>query len=381
MKPFPVYPLFDLSLVKGEGAHVFDDQENKYLDFYGGHAVISVGHHHPKYKATLENQLSQLAYYSNSVKLPIQEELADKLGTLSGYHAYDLFLCNSGAEANENALKLASFHTGRKKVIAFDGGFHGRTSAAVAVTDNPKIQAELNDTSFVIRLPYNNIEQLKQTFAEQSEEIAAVIVEPIQGVNGIQMMDEDFMQAIEQLCNENGSLFIADEVQAGFGRTGKFFSHQLFNVRPHLITMAKGMGNGFPVGGVLIHPSVQAWFGMLGTTFGGNPLACAAALSVVEIIKEEQLLQNAQTVGDYLIHELKKIPQVKNVRGVGLMVGIEFDFPVKVLRKHLIFEGKVLTGSSKQANILRLLPPLNITKKEVDIVIAALKQSLFVIEC
>lgn len=371
MKLFDVYPLFNINLIKGEGCYVYDDQNVKYLDFYGGHAVISVGHAHPYYVKKLKEQLHQLSFYSNSVHLNIQQQLAHKLGQLSGYNDYNLFLCNSGAEAVENALKVASFHNNRKKVIAFKGAFHGRTSGAVAVTDNSKIKPPINDDAHVIFLDFNDEEKLQKAFSEN--EICAVIIEPIQGVNGIYEPNISFLQLIQQLCNKNNALFIADEIQCGYGRSGKFFAHQFANVQPDVITMAKGMGNGFPVAGILIHPKIAAKYGMLGTTFGGAPLACAAALAVLEIIENENLIKNAIEVGNYLIEQCKQLPKVKEVRGKGLMVGIEFDFPIKELRDKLVYEHHIFVGNSNNANTLRLLPSLTISKNEIDILIIALK--------
>ncbi|MEZ5004273.1 MAG: aminotransferase class III-fold pyridoxal phosphate-dependent enzyme [Chitinophagales bacterium] len=376
MKLFPVYPLFDIELVKGKGAHVYDSKGVEYLDLYGGHAVISVGHGHKKYNKALIKQLDQLAYYSNSVKLPIQKKLAKQLGKSSGYKDFDLFLCNSGAEANENALKLASFHTNKRMVIAFEGGFHGRTHGAVAVTDNKKIQAPINQTDHVVTIPYNNINVLRGALNAYENEIAAVIIEPIQGVNGIQVADISYLIELEVLCKAAGIVLIADEVQAGYARTGDFFSHQHAGIQPHLITVAKGMGNGFPIGGVLIHPEIAAWSGMLGTTFGGSPLACAAGLSVLNIIEEENLQKHARKMGDYLKSQLQQISKVKEVRGRGLMLGIEFDFPIKELREMLLYKHHILTGSAKQPNVIRILPPLNIKKKQLDQFVQALAVSL-----
>ena len=376
MKLFPVYPLFDIELVKGKGANVYDSDGQEYLDLYGGHAVISVGHGHKEYKKAIKKQLDELAYYSNSVKLPIQDKLARKLGKVSGYKDYSLFLCNSGAEAIENALKIASFQTKKRVVIAFEGGFHGRTSGAVAVTDNKKIQALVNPSDHVVTIPFNNINVLRGALNSYENEIAAVIIEPIQGVNGIQVADISYLIELEQLCNAAGILLIADEVQAGYARTGEFFSHQHAGIKPHLITVAKGMGNGFPIGGVLIHPDIDAWAGMLGTTFGGNPLACAAALSVLKIIEAEELQKNASKLGDYLKNELQHLPKIIEVRGRGLMIGIEFDFPIKELREKLLYEHHILTGSAKQPNVLRILPPLNIKKKQLDQFLQALRKSL-----
>ncbi|MFN8295190.1 MAG: aspartate aminotransferase family protein [Chitinophagales bacterium] len=374
MKLFDVYPLFNINLVRGKGCYVYDDKDIKYLDFYGGHAVISIGHAHEYYVQKLQEQLNQISFYSNSVHLEIQQQLANKLSRFSQYDNYNLFLVNSGAEAVENALKVASFHNNRKKIIAFKGAFHGRTSGAVAVTDNPKIKPPVNDDSYVIFLDFNDEESLQKAFSEN--EICAVIIEPIQGVNGIYEPENSFLQLIQQLCNEHNALFIADEIQCGFGRSGKFFAHQFANVQPDVITMAKGMGNGFPVAGILVHPKIQAKYGMLGTTFGGAPLACAASLAVLEVIENEQLVENVIEVGNYLFEQCKQLPRVKEIRGRGLMIGIEFSFPVKELRDKLVYEHHIFVGNSNQPNTIRLLPSLTITKNEVDILINALKACL-----
>ena len=374
MKLFDVYPLFNINLQRGEGCYVYDDKDTKYLDFYGGHAVISIGHAHPHYVKKLENQLHQLSFYSNSVQLEIQQALASKLGQLSGYDDYNLFLCNSGAEAVENALKVASFHNNRKKIIAFKGAFHGRTSGAVAITDNAKIKPPVNDDSHVIFLDFNDTENLQKAFSEN--EICAVIIEPIQGVNGIYEPEISFLQLIQQLCNNHNALFIADEIQCGYGRSGKFFAHQFADVQPDVITMAKGMGNGFPIAGILIHPKIAAKYGMLGTTFGGAPLACAAGLAVLEVIENENLINNAIETGNYLMEECKQLPQVKEIRGKGLMIGIEFNFPIKELREKLVYEHHIFVGNSNNANTLRLLPSLTVTKVEVDLVMNAINKSL-----
>jgi acetylornithine/N-succinyldiaminopimelate aminotransferase len=374
MKLFDVYPLFNINLKRGEGCYVYDDKDTKYLDFYGGHAVISIGHAHPHYVKKLENQLHQLSFYSNSVQIEIQQALASKLGQLSGYDDYNLFLCNSGAEAVENALKVTSFHNNRKKVIAFKGAFHGRTSGAVAITDNAKIKPPVNDDSHVIFLDFNDTENLQKAFSEN--EICAVIIEPIQGVNGIYEPEISFLQLIQQLCNNHNALFIADEIQCGYGRSGKFFAHQFADVQPDVITMAKGMGNGFPIAGILIHPKIAAKYGMLGTTFGGAPLACAAGLAVLEVIENENLINNAIETGNYLMEECKQLPQVKEIRGKGLMIGIEFNFPIKELREKLVYEHHIFVGNSNNANTLRLLPSLTVTKVEVDLVMNAINKSL-----
>jgi acetylornithine/N-succinyldiaminopimelate aminotransferase len=373
MKLFEVYPLFDLTLTKAEFAYVWTEQGEKYLDFYGGHAVISIGHNHPEWVKNIEFQMKEgISFFSNSVKLPIQNILAEKLGKISGYEDYHLFLVNSGAEANENAIKIASFHNGRKKIISFKGAFHGRTAASVAPTDNKKIKPLVNPDDHVIFLPFNDAEALIQAFEEN--DIACVIIEPIQGVNGIYEPSKEFLQLISQNCNETGALFIADEVQCGYGRSGKFFAHQWHDVQPDLITIAKGMGNGFPVGGVLISPKIEAWFGMLGTTFGGAPLACAASIAVIDVIEKENLIENALEIGNYLIEELKKLPGVIEVRGKGLMIGIEMSYPIKDLRNQILTDYKILTGNSSNPNTIRLLPTLNITKIQADEVLQAFQQ-------
>ena len=371
MKPFDVYPLFDLNFVKAKGSYVYTETEESYLDFYGGHAVISIGHSHPHYVEKITNQLNKIGFYSNSVKIPVQEELALLLGKLSGYENYDLFLCNSGAEANENALKLASFHTHKKKVICFSKSFHGRTAAAVAATDNPSIIAPINETENFLFLPFNEIEALNEAF--KNNEIAAVIIEGIQGVGGIQIPTIKFLQEIRNLCNVHKAVFIADEVQSGYGRTGKFFAHQHANVTADLITIAKGMGNGFPVGGLLISPIFKAKHGMLGTTFGGNHLACAASLAVLETIEKENLINHAQEMGNYLFESIKNVSIVKEIRYHGLMLGIELKFPCATFRNELLFKNKILTGNSSCKNTLRILPALNVSKIELDIFIQAFK--------
>ncbi len=365
MNLFPVYPLFDITPIKGQGAWIWDDQGQKYLDLYGGHAVISIGHSHPYYVSRLQEQLSQLAFYSNSVQNPLQEQMAEKLGQLSGYQDYSLFLINSGAEAIENALKLASFHTQRTKVIVLEKAFHGRTSAAVAITDNPKIQAPINPTSHVVNIPFNDVEALEAEMAKG--DVCAVVAESIQGVGGVHVVSDDFWQSARKLCDKHGSVLIADEIQAGYGRSGRFFGHQHSGVRADLITVAKGMGNGFPIGGVLIAPQFEAWYGMLGTTFGGNHLACAAALAVLEVIEREQLVQQAGTMGSYLSEKLQAHPLVKEVRGKGLMIGLELTVPATDIRKALLFENHIFTGSASMPDVIRLLPPLNLKKEEADL--------------
>jgi len=363
MKLFDVYPINPINVVKGNGSLVYDDKGTEYLDLYGGHAVISIGHTNPHYVKRLEDQLHRIGFYSNSIEIPLQKELAEKLGHVSGKEDYQLFLCNSGAEANENALKLASFYNGKKKVIAFSGSFHGRTSLAVAVTDNPKIVAPVNQTDNVIFVPWRDEAALEQAFAEN--EISSVIIEGIQGVGGIQVAPESFLQKIRTLCDQYNAVFIADSVQCGYGRTGKFFSHDFAGVDADIYTMAKGMGNGFPVAGIIISPKIQPAYGMLGTTFGGNHLACAAGLAVLEVIERDNLMQNAAEVGGYLISELKKLSQVKEVRGRGLMIGIELPAELANVRKELLFKHHIFTGEAKP-NVVRLLPALNLTRAYAD---------------
>ncbi|MGE4587013.1 MAG: aspartate aminotransferase family protein [Mangrovibacterium sp.] len=363
MELFDVYPLFDIAPVRAEGSWVWDNQGQRYLDLYGGHAVISVGHSHPHYVEEISRQLKQIGFYSNSVRIPQQKVLADKLGKLSGFDHYRLFLCNSGAEANENAIKLASFATGRKKVISFGKAFHGRTSAAVAVTDNPKITAPFNKTPHALHLPWGDLQTVKEQV--RTGEVAAVIIEGIQGVGGIRIPDPQFLEAMGTICKQHGTLLILDEIQSGYGRSGKFFAFQYSQVIPDLITMAKGMGNGFPMGGVLIHPDLQAWHGMLGTTFGGNYLACAAGIAVLDIMKEEKLVENAAQTGSYLLKKLTAFKGIREVRGRGLMIGMEFDHPVSDIRRRLLFEEKVFTGVSG-TNIIRLLPALSLSREQAD---------------
>lgn len=374
MKLFDVYPRYQVQIERGEGNYVFDENGHKYLDFYGGHAVISIGHSHPHYIKRISKQLKNIGFYSNSVLMPIQDELAHKLGQQSGYSDYELFLVNSGAEAVENAVKLASFGNKREKVIAFSNAFHGRTSAAVQLTDNPRIQATLNRGIEVIRLPLNDFDQLR---SHMNEEIAAVIVEGIQGIGGMDEPQREFLELIQSLTQEYGSTFILDEIQSGYGRTGYFFAHQIHDeVKPDLITVAKGMGNGFPVGAVLINPRFKATPGLLGTTFGGNQLACAASLAVLEVFEKEKVIQNARQVGTELIKRLKTIPQIKAIRGRGLMIAMDFDFPISEFRKKLIFEKKIFTGSAKTPNTMRLLPPLTIKQQEIDIFVEGFTELL-----
>lgn len=370
MKPFNVYPLYDITPVKAQGCILWDDKGETYLDLYGGHAVISIGHSHPHYVKTIQEQVARLGFYSNSVHIPQQEELARKLGELSGMPDYDLFLVSSGAEANENALKLASFHTGKKKVIAFSKGFHGRTSAAVAVTDNQSIKAAINDDSHVVILPFNDVAALK---AAVDGDTCAVIVEGIQGVGGINVATAEFMQAIRSSCDEHGAIFIHDSVQCGYGRSGKFFTFQHSGVMPDIVSMAKGMGNGFPIGGILISPKFEAKYGILGTTFGGNHLACSAAIAVLDVLKQEHLIQNAAKLGDELIAELKTMKNIKEVRGQGLMIGIELNEPVKEIRSKLLFDDHLFTGVSG-THTIRLLPSLAVKKEELDKFVSALRK-------
>lgn len=373
MKLFDVYPLFDLEIVSGKGCYTYDSHGTEYLDLYGGHAVISIGHSHPYYVNRITEQAKKLVFYSNSVVNSLQQQLADKLGALSGYDDYSLFLINSGAEANENALKLASFHTGKKKVIAFAHSFHGRTSAAVKVTDNPRIVAPINDTFEVAFFPLNDMARVEQELA--GGDVCAVIIEGIQGVGGIQIPEVQFLQELREACSRHHVVLILDEVQSGYGRTGKFFAHQYAGIRPDLITVAKGMGNGFPIGGVLISPQFTPVYGMLGTTFGGNHLACTAACAVLDVMRDEHLVDNAARVGQYLIDRLREIPQIKEVRGKGLMIGLEFDQPVKELRNRLLFEQHVFTGASG-THVIRLLPPLSLSQEQADCFIGKLKTIL-----
>lgn len=373
MKLFDVYPLNDVTIVKAAGAYVWGDDGTKYLDLYGGHAVISIGHTHPHWVKRIEDQLHKISFYSNSIKIPLQNELASLLGKVSGKEDYQLFLCNSGAEANENALKLASFYNGRKKIIAFKKAFHGRTSLAVAATDNPSIIAPVNETDNVIFCAFNDEAALKEIFA--AHDIAAVIIEGIQGVGGIHVASNEFLQTIRHLCDAHNAVYIADSVQCGYGRSGLFYAHDAAGVSADIYTMAKGMGNGFPVAGISIAPKFAAKHSMLGTTFGGNHLACAAALAVLEVMEQENLMAHAANMGEYLISALKKMPQIKEVRGAGLMIGIQLEEHQKEVKKNLLYKHKIFTGEAKP-NVIRLLPALNIGKQEADQFLAALKEEL-----
>lgn len=373
MNLFDVYPLFDIEIDRGKGCHVYDNHGTEYLDLYGGHAVISVGHCHPEIVKAIDEQASKLMFYSNSVINPLQQKLADKLGKASGYDDYQLFLVNSGAEANENALKLASFHTGKSRVIAYGKSFHGRTSAAVEVTDNPKIVSPINDNGHVTFLPLNDIDA---TINELKKgDVCAVIIEGIQGVGGIRIPSDDFLRVLREVCDQYGVVLILDEIQSGYGRSGRFFAHQYSGIRPDIITVAKGIANGFPMGAVLISPKFTPEYGQLGTTFGGNHLACATAIAVLDIFEKEGLVENAAVVGSYLLNELKGLPGIKEVRGRGLMIGIELDFPAKELRRRLIFEEHVFTGAAG-TNIVRLLPPLSLTMEEAEKFLLSFKRLL-----
>jgi acetylornithine/N-succinyldiaminopimelate aminotransferase len=375
MKTFDVYPINDITITHAKGTRVWDNNNTEYMDLYGGHAVISIGHTHPHWVKRIEDQLHQIAFYSNSIKIPLQDELAAKLGEVSGKKDFDLFLCNSGAEANENALKLASFHTGRKKIVAFTKAFHGRTSLAVAATDNPNIVAPVNETDNISFLPFNDIGALEAHFMQEGNEVAAVIVEGIQGVGGINVASNAFLQAIRKQCDDFGAVYIADSVQCGYGRSGKFFSHDFAGVDADIYSMAKGMGNGFPIGGIIIAPKIKAKYFMLGTTFGGNHLACAAALAVLEVIEQESLMQNAATVGNYLQTALKAIPEISGVRGYGLMIGFDVPDSHKNLKKDLLFKHKIFTGEAKP-NVIRLLPSLALTMEDATSFIEALKTAI-----
>lgn len=375
MELFNVYPINDITITKALGSRVWDDAATEYLDMYGGHAVISIGHQHPHWVTRIKDQLDKISFYSNSIKIPQQQALAHLLGKVSGKEDYALFLCNSGAEANENALKLASFHTGRKKIIAFKKAFHGRTSLAVAATDNPSIVAPVNETNNIIFLPFNDEDALKDCFEKEGKEIAGVIIEGIQGVGGINVASSSFLQTIRRLCDQYGAVYIADSVQCGYGRSGYFFSHDYAGVAADIYTMAKGMGNGFPIGGIIISPKIPAKHFMLGTTFGGNHLACVAALAVLEVIESENLMQHAKEVGNHLMNELRLIPQINNVRGMGLMIGFDVPDELKALKGCLLNEYKIFTGEAKP-NVIRLLPSLALTMEDAEIFLASLKKAI-----
>ncbi|MCV9929146.1 aminotransferase class III-fold pyridoxal phosphate-dependent enzyme [Flavobacterium sp. LS1R49] len=374
MNLFNVYPLYDITPVKALDCTITDDKGIEYLDLYSGHGVISIGHTQPDYVAKLKNQLDNLGFYSNAIQNPLQVELADKLGKLSGLEDYELFLCSSGAEANENALKLASFHNGKSRVVAFDNSFHGRTSAAVAVTDNKKIVAPINAQQVVTFLPLNNIELVEAELAKG--DVSSVIIEGIQGVGGLDEGTTEFFQALEKACKKHGAVLILDEVQSGYGRSGKFFAYQHHNIKADIISVAKGMGNGFPVGAILISPEFEASFGLLGTTFGGSHLSCAAGIAVLDVIEKLKLQDNVNEVSAYFFEQIKQVPQIKQVKGKGLMLGVEFDFEIAPLRKKLIVEKHIFTGSANNKNLLRILPPLTVKKSDIDTFIVALKESL-----
>jgi len=375
MNLFDVYPINEITIVKAKGSYVWDDKGEQYLDLYGGHAVISIGHTHPHWVKRIEEQLNKIAFYSNSIKIPLQQQLAEKLGKVSCKEDYQLFLCNSGAEANENALKLASFFNGRKKIIAFSKGFHGRTSLAVATTDNKNIIAPVNETDNIIILPFNDEAALIDCFNKNGNEISSVIIEGIQGVGGINIAEDSFLQKIRSLCDEYGAIYIADSVQCGYGRSGKFFSHDFAGVNADIYTMAKGMGNGFPIGGIIVSPKIKAKHFQLGTTFGGNHLACAAALAVLETIEEEKLMGNAVMVGKYLRNELEAIPELNNIRGRGLMIGFDVPGELKDLKKNLLWNQKIFTGEAKP-NVIRLLPSLALKKRDAEQFIDAIKEEI-----
>lgn len=374
MSLFNVYPLYEVTPVSAKDVYVYDDKGIEYLDLYGGHAVISIGHSHPKYIAAITDQVSKLGFYSNAIQNPLQSRLADKLEAQSGCKDYQLFMCSSGAEANENALKLASFHNGKHKILAFKNSFHGRTSAAVAATDNAKVVAPLNAQQKVDFVDLGDLDAIENILKEN--ETCAVIIECIQGVGGLDQSSTEFYQGLDTLCKKYNTTLIADEVQSGFGRTGDFFAFQKHNITPDIISIAKGMGNGFPVGGILIHPSIKASFGLLGTTFGGNHLACAATLCVLDVIKEQKLMQNASMISDYFKEKAKKLPNLKAIKGRGLMLGLEFDFPISELRKNLIYKHRIFTGGAKNPNVIRILPPLTIQKNHIDMFFEALKKEL-----
>jgi len=373
MDLFEVYPRLSVEPVQGSGCYVIDKKGDQYLDLYGGHAVISIGHNHPHYIEKIQSQLNRIGFYSNSVEMSIQYELAERLGRLSGYENYTFFLCNSGAEAIENAVKIAAFHTERRKIIVFDKAFHGRTSLAIEATDNEKIKAPVNHTGNFVRLSLNDEASLKSHI---DDSVAAVLIEGIQGVGGVQLPSESFMRKTEKLCNDYGVVFIADEIQSGYGRTGRFFAHQYADVRPDVITVAKGMGNGFPVSGVLVNPKISPWIGMLGTTFGGSHLACAAGIAVLDVLEGENLIANAHEMGTYVLEKLSGMAGIREVRGRGLMIGIEFHSPAKEVREKLLLDHQIFVGSSGNPNTIRILPPLSIRKNELDYFIHSLKMVL-----
>jgi len=375
MNLFDVYPINDIEIVKGSGSLIWDNKGVEYLDMYGGHAVISIGHSHPHYISAITAQINKIGFYSNSIKIPLQEELASRLGNISGKNDYQLFLINSGAEANENALKLASFYNGRKRIIAFKGAFHGRTSLAVEATDNPKIIAPVNQNEHVTFLPFNDVEALEETFVAIGDEISAVIIEGIQGVGGIRVADDAFLQSIRTLCDKHNAVFIADSVQCGYGRTGKFYAHDFSSVKADIYPMAKGMGNGFPIGGIAIAPKFKPWHGMLGTTFGGNHLACAAGIAVLEVIAQEKLLENATKIGNYLMDELQKFDEITELRGRGLMIGIELPEQLANVRKDLLWKHQIFTGEAKP-NVIRLLPALNLSQQHADRFLEAFEKTI-----
>jgi len=374
MNLFDVYPLYNVTPVKAKGCYIYDENDIEYLDLYGGHGVISVGHSHPDYIAKLKAQLDKIGFYSNAIQNPLQIKLADKLGKVSGCPEYNLFLCNSGAEANENALKLASFHTGKTRIISFRNSFHGRTSAAVAATDNPKINAPINKQQIVTFLELNDADAVEKEL--KKGDVCAIIIEGIQGVGGLDQGTTAFFKTLESLCEKQDIILILDEIQSGYGRTGKFFAFQHHGIKPDIITIAKGMGNGFPIGGVLIAKKLKASYGLLGTTFGGNHLACTAAISVLEIIEKENLIENVNEVSDYFLSEMKQFSQIKRRKGKGFMAGVEFDFEVGDLRKQLIYDHHIFTGGAMNKNLLRILPPLTIKKEHIDTFVSALKEIL-----
>ena len=374
MNILPVYSLFDVEPIRANGNYVIAEDGTKYLDLYGGHAVISIGHSHPHYVKRITEQINKIGFYSNSVPIGIQKELAEKLGELSGYPDWNLFLCNSGAEANENALKMASAYNGRKKILVFEKGFHGRTSLAVAASDNPNILFPVNEGAEIVRLKLEDFKGVEEALKQEEE--CAVLIEGIQGISGIHAPTPEFLKHIRTLCDQTNTVLILDEIQSGFGRTGKFFAHQHSGVEPDIISMAKGMGNGFPVGGIITNPKFEVTFGMLGTTFGGNHLACAASLAVLEVMEKENLIKHAEEMGKYLMEELKRLPKVKEVRGAGLMIGVEFEFEIAEMRKALLYKHHIFTGSSSDKNTLRLLPALGIGKRETEDFLKAIKEEL-----